>query len=427
MGLNKEIKVAELFAGVGGFRLALEGYDNPEEPDLAMPSAGPFNTVWANQWEPPGTERKQYAWRCYEERFGKGSCVNEDIKEIVNKLNVGEVCLPQIELLVAGFPCQDYSVAKPLRWSRGIKGEKGVLWWAIYEILKAKQPRYILLENVDRLIRGKASNNGRDFAMILASLNKLNYSVEWRVINAADYGYPQKRRRVYIFGVLNAKDWELNERLIRKGVLAEAFPIKETEEKKCSFLLSSNPNETSKIFETHMQMSPFQNGGIMQHGEVLTARVFADYDGDKKVLRDVLESADNVPDEYYIEEDKLADWAAARASKRRESINRDGIKYTYIEGSMKWPDPIDEPARTILTGESGKAASRMKHAIKDETGNFRRLVPDELDQLQGFPKGWTNIGMTDSQRAFCMGNALVVQIPHTIGKIIAKRHTENEM
>ena len=86
---------------------------------------------------------------------------------------------------------------------------------------------------------------------------------------------------------------------------------------------------------------------------------------------------------------------------------------------MAFPDPIDRPSRTILTGEGGKGASRFKHVVK--IGNrYRRLVPDELDQLQGFPKGWTNTGMSDNRRAFCMGNALVVGIPHLIGKEIAK-------
>ena len=96
-----------------------------------------------------------------------------------------------------------------------------------------------------------------------------------------------------------------------------------------------------------------------------------------------------------------------------------GFKYVYSEGSMTFPDALDRPSRTILTGEGGSGASRFKHVVEVD-GRFRRLVPDELDQLQGFPKGWTNTGMSDGRRAFCMGNALVVGVPHRIGVEIAR-------
>lgn len=87
---------------------------------------------------------------------------------------------------------------------------------------------------------------------------------------------------------------------------------------------------------------------------------------------------------------------------------------------MAFPDSTDKPSRTILTGEGGRGASRFKHVIKTADGRMRRLVPDELDQLQCFPRGWTNTGMSDGHRAFCMGNALVTGIPHEIGKALVK-------
>ena len=127
----KTIKVAELFAGVGGFRLGLEGYSNPEHPEFDMPAAGPFQTVWANQWEPPGNDTKQFAWRCYEARFGEGSCVNEDINKVLDAYEKGGIDIPDVDMVVGGFPCQDYSVAKPLSQAGGIEGKKGVLWWDI--------------------------------------------------------------------------------------------------------------------------------------------------------------------------------------------------------------------------------------------------------------------------------------------------------
>lgn len=424
---NKEISVGELFAGVGGFRLALEGYSDPSNPLLTMPSAGNYKFSWANQWEPPGSEKKQFAWRCYEQRFGEGSCENDDIQNVASRIKDDNSIFPDVDLIVAGFPCQDYSVAKPLRLTKGIEGEKGRLWWTLFEILKLKKPQYILLENVDRLVRGKVAGCGRDFATILSSLNKLKYSVEWRIINAADYGYPQKRRRVYIFGMLEAEKWNLENRILSSGILAESFPVKAKPDTQESILIPKNPKTVARQFGKTLKSSPFQNAGAMQNGKALTMKVDACSVGEQKVLGDVLVPCTEVPESFYIPEDKLPIWKAYRDPKKKEKVNRNGIKYTYCEGGMAWPDPIDRPSRTILTGEGGRGASRMKHAIKDETGRIRRLVPDELDQLQGFPRGWTDTGMTDNQRAFCMGNALIVQIPHEIGKTLAKRHSASDV
>ncbi|MBQ9020746.1 MAG: DNA (cytosine-5-)-methyltransferase, partial [Eggerthellaceae bacterium] len=220
----KTIRVAELFAGVGGFRLGLDGYSNPDYPDFDMPAAGSYKTVWANQWEPPGNESKQFAWRCYEQRFGEGSCINEDIAKVLDDYEQGLIDIPDVDMVVGGFPCQDYSVAKPLSQSGGIDGKKGVLWWEIYRFLLLKKPQFVLLENVDRLLKSPASQRGRDFAIMLACFANLGYAVEWRVINSAEYGFPQRRKRVYIFAELTKKKWKLEER-IAHGVISSALPI----------------------------------------------------------------------------------------------------------------------------------------------------------------------------------------------------------
>ena len=174
----RKCKVIELFAGVGGFRVGLERAD-----------ADFYKVVWANQWEP--ATKTQHAAMVYEKNFGEGSISNIDI----NSVSVNDI--PDHDMLVGGFPCQDYSVASTLSRSKGIEGKKGVLWWSIYNILKQKgdtRPAVLLLENVDRLLLSPASQRGRDFAIILECLNEMGYIAEWRVINAADYGMPQKRR-----------------------------------------------------------------------------------------------------------------------------------------------------------------------------------------------------------------------------------------
>ena len=177
------IKVVELFAGVGGFRIGLEG------------ASDAYETIWNNQWEP--STQRQDASLVYQARFGRKGHSNKDINTVATH------DIPDHDLLVGGFPCQDYSVAATLSKSGGIEGKKGVLWWQIYRILNEKgdkRPQYIFFENVDRLLNSPATQRGRDFAIILSSLADLGYVVEWRVINAAEYGMPQRRRRTYIVG-----------------------------------------------------------------------------------------------------------------------------------------------------------------------------------------------------------------------------------
>ena len=149
----KKIRVVELFAGVGGFRLGLEQ------------ASANFQTVWANQWEP--SMQVQFAFDCYERHFGhRPEHVCQDI--VTAKGNI-----PPHDLLVGGFPCQDYSIAK--KGARGIEGKKGVLWWEINAILRTHRPRYVLLENVDRLIKSPAWQKGRDFSIILRCFYEAGY------------------------------------------------------------------------------------------------------------------------------------------------------------------------------------------------------------------------------------------------------------
>lgn len=418
--MMRTVRIAEMFAGVGGFRLGLDGYHDPAHPEFDMPAAGPFRTVWANQWEPQGQATKQFAWRCYEQRFGEGSCVNEDIAQVLDDVEAGVRMIPEFDMLVGGFPCQDYSVAKPLAMAEGIDGKKGVLWWSINRLLEMRHPQYVLLENVDRLLKSPVAQRGRDFAIILSCLYRLGYSVEWRVINAADYGMPQRRRRVYIYAEHDARAWDMHERLLASGIMAQAFPVRPDERyRENEFVISDDPYEVTESFGVGDKTSKFHEAGVMQNGHVLTMRITPVYHGFRMTLGDVLVPADEVPEEFFIDDGKLPAWEYLKGAKKEQRTARNGYEYTYSEGPVAFPDPLDAPSRTILTGEGGRGASRMKHVVLQD-GRLRRLVPDELDQLQMFPKGWT-AGMSDGHRAFCMGNALVTGIPHRIGKVLADR------
>jgi len=419
------IRVVELFAGVGGFRLALEG--NPEDIDNGKHG---YEVVWANQWEPPGSVSRQFAFNCYVQRFDSQNKEphkhsNEDIAVALAKVESGELEIPDHELLVGGFPCQDYSVAKPLPMANGIEGKKGVLWWEIYRLLKIKLPKYVLLENVDRMLKSPALQRGRDFAIMLSCLAGLGYSVEWRVINAAEYGFPQKRRRVYIFAEKDSEEWDLQDRLAASGVLAESFPIKHDGSNLAEFDIDLDPYKATQSFGKGDKVSRFRDAGVMQSYRTLTKRTEPVFEGEKTTLGEVLVVEEEVPEEFFINNDALERWQYLKNPKKEPRINkRTGIEYYYSEGGMALPDQLDQPARTILTGEGGSSPSRFKHIIMTDSGRYRRLVPVELERLQGFPPGWTDTGMSDINRAFCMGNALVVGIPERIGQILRKRHQE---
>ena len=418
---EKTIKVAELFAGVGGFRLALDGYHDPGHPEFDMPSAGNFKTIWANQWEPPGTDAKQFAWRCYESHFGAGSCVNEDIALALDKYEAGEIDIPDVDMVVGGFPCQDYSVARPLSQSGGIEGEKGVLWWSIYRFLQLKSPKYCLFENVDRLLKSPARQRGRDFAIILSCLANLGYSAEWRVVNSAEYGFPQRRKRIFVYAELGAEEWDLEKRLT-DGVMARALPIKAPEQIG-QVLVPDDAYVATQEFNPGGKASPFETVGAMQDFVCATAKAVEDYHGPRRTLGDVLVPEDEVPEAYFVPEGQLERWRYLKGSKHEPRVDKKtGHEYFYSEGAMAFPDLPENPSRTILTGEGGSGASRFKHIVEIDGRYrrlvFRRLVPDELDMLQTFPRGWTDTGMTDGRRAFCMGNALVVGVPHLIAAVI---------
>ena len=406
---KREIRVAELFAGVGGFRIGLEG------------ASDAFKTVWSNQWEP--STQHQDASIIYQARFGTKGHSNTDIN------NVPTDEIPEHDLLVGGFPCQDYSVAASLSRSGGIEGKKGVLWWQIYRILKEKgekRPQYLFFENVDRLINSPATQRGRDFAIILASLSDLGYTVEWRVINAADYGMPQRRRRTYITGYLlhstiaqkinDLKDW-----VESNGVLATAFPFIAKNAKSSTFKIEGTIQEVSEHFNKKKKYSPFGNAGIIRERQVYSLDADPVYVGPIQTLGNNLVDEDIVPEEFFISEEELTKWKYEKDAKKINRVSKAGFKYVFAEGKMTFPDNPDKPSRTVITGEGGSSPSRFKHVVQTASGRYRRLIPVELERLNMFPDNHTfHPEVTDGRRAFLMGNALVCGVVQKIGASLYK-------
>lgn len=403
-----KLTVAELFAGVGGFRLGLE--------------QNGWETVWANQWEP--ATKLQWAADCYLTHFPKqapNDFFNTDISIVTEKLEQDSKVIPEHTLLVGGFPCQDYSVATTK--AKGILGKKGVLWWDIEKIVRIKKPPYVLLENVDRLLVSPASQRGRDFGVLLGCFRDLGYSVEWRVINAADYSFPQKRRRIFIFA--SRKDTKNSNKLNKsglshdwlqsKGLFAKAFPVERI----------PVDHDVPDVFNATIQSISndfsfkFNNAGVMSDGKIYTLKVMP-IKSKVCTLASVLQK--NASYEYFVPDNditKAKGWQYVKGSKKYERTAKNGHVYNYAEGAIPFPEKLDSAARTILTGEGNQNPNRSTHLIQDpQNDKYRTLTPVEVERLNGFPDDWTNTGMPKSKRYFCMGNALVVGVVAILGKHI---------
>ncbi|MCU5694743.1 DNA (cytosine-5-)-methyltransferase [Bacillus cereus] len=383
------ISVIELFAGVGGFRIGLEKTDY-------------FQVVWGNQWEP--SKKVQDAFNCYAQRFkDKGMHINEDIA----KISTEEIEKIDAELIVGGFPCQDYSVARSLSGEQGLQGKKGVLFWEIKRLVSVKRPKYVLLENVDRLLKSPSKQRGRDFSVMLATFRDLGYSVEWRVINAAEYGQAQRRRRVFIFAYRNDIPYAMTQEnetdysvLHDNGFFAIPFPVLAEPSAKHPAMEYELPVDIVEISDAFS--ATYWNSGVMRNGRIYTAQLLP-VEETPVTLGEILEK--NVDDKYYLSESAIEKFKYLKGPKKIERTAANGHKYIFSEGGMSFPEALDKPGRTMLTSEA--SINRSTHVVKDKKG-YRFLTPVECERLNGFPDNWTNTGMSDRMRYFCMGNALVV-------------------
>ena len=401
--------VIELFAGVGGFRVGLNDIHGFDDNGKAIENRD-WKFVWANQWEPATTV--QHAYDCYVTRFGN-ECSNEDISKVDSK------DIPNHTLLCGGFPCQDYSVARSLSKEKGIEGKKGVLFWDIARILKDKKTPFFLLENVDRLLKSPSKQRGRDFGIMLRTLSDLGYNVEWRIINAADYGAAQRRRRIFIFGWKKTTKYNENIDYIgpkyliaQEGVFARAFPIEQEDSKyRCIDLLQYEDTvDITKHFKAE-----FENSGIMINGKVWTRKVTPIYE-EPITIGEIREKRKGLS-KYILTGEKLKKFEYLRGGKKILRTRPDGTEYYYSEGSMSEYDSLDLPGRTMLTSEG--SVNRSTHIIPDkETGKLRLLTPIEAERLQSFPDDWTNTGMPENRRYFMMGNALVTKVINRIEPIL---------
>lgn len=416
--------VVELFAGVGGFRVGLNNIKAFNEDGIAIEQRD-WEFVWSNQWEP--STQAQHAFDCYKLRFNLQSSDNIDNPLYWCNKDVSSVPLqviPNHTLLVGGFPCQDYSVARSLSGEKGIEGKKGVLFWEIARIIKGKNTPFILLENVDRLLKSPSKQRGRDFGIMLRTFHDMGYDVEWRVINAAEYHCAQRRRRVFIFAwkkSLNYAKQILNDTidnlLFKSGLFARTFPIQECTKnnkpiKEINILEHADTVEMTDNFQ-----ALFGNTGIMIDGKVYTMDSLPTIHS-PITLRDIRDQRDDLS-KYFLNSLQEEKFRVLRGSKKIERTKPNGEKYFYSEGAMSFPDALDLPGRTMLTSEG--TINRSTHVIEDLfTGKLRLITPIEAERLQSFPDDWTNSGMPEKRRYFMMGNALVTDIINQLEPNISK-------
>lgn len=403
----------ELFAGVGGFRIGLNHVKLGDDGKAIEKNN--FDFLWANQWEP--SSKTQSAFDCYKYRFLNHENEHEFSNQDISKVDKSSI--PDFTLLTGGFPCQDYSVARSLSKEKGIEGKKGVLWWQINDILIAKKPPFVLLENVDRLLKSPSKQRGRDFGIMLRCFADNDYSVEWRVINAAEYGHPQKRRRVYIFAYKNTTNhaktissFSTTDIILSKGIFAKEFPIESHDNFR-------DVSISRKAFKDLVEVSnsfdfDFSNSGFMNNYKVSTCKIKASTVPSINIS-DILLS-EPVDDKYFLSEDQDNKLSYLKGSKKIPRISNSGHEYVYSEGSMTYPDAYDKPGRTMLTSEG--TINRSSHVVIDKiTGKKRFLTPVECERLNQFPDNWTDT-MSDKKRYFMMGNALVTGLVKKLGRSI---------
>lgn len=443
--IMSKLKVFSMFDGVGGFIVGLDEANRKLNKKF-------FKVTDTNQFEP--SRKAQDAFEVGVYNYPKINHSNEDIMQVSSEY-FDEMKDNGVNMIVGGFPCQDYSVARSKKHEMGIEGKKGVLFWEIIRAVNHIKPEYLILENVDRLLKSPSKQRGRDFAIMLGAFNQLGYTVEWRVINAADYGAPQRRRRVFFFiykndstfakkhGIKDLSPESFEAYIYKNGLFAEQFPVENSANKnrvytdKLSeldahseeYIVDISNNFTGKVWNT----------GLMKDGIYYTIDTTPVFEK-AMTLGEVVQTAK----EYYVEEhgeeayqeyiqkyviqdeDKIKKFQYLRGPKKIERTTEEGFTYIFSEGGMSETDDLSLPGRTMLTSEG--SVNRSTHFLK-EGNQFRLLTPNEAELLQCFPCDWTKYKklsdgtvseVNDRMRYFFMGNALVTSIVERIGIGMAK-------
>lgn len=184
----EKIKVASLFCGCGGMDLGIIGGFSYLGKEY---KANPFEIVYA-------VDNDEFCTKIYNDNFAH-KCVVKDVRDV----RIEEI--PQFDMLIGGFPCQSFSISAQNPPRLGFKDERGMLFFEMVKILKERHPRFFIAENVKGIL---SANNGKAFPMIMKEFRDAGYTVIHKLLNASEYGVPQKRERVIIIGFRDIVDFQ---------------------------------------------------------------------------------------------------------------------------------------------------------------------------------------------------------------------------
>lgn len=362
MGKQKTLRAVELFAGIGGFRIALD-------------KAG-AKTVWANDID-------KIACKVYRDRFGTGEMVEGDIWKLIDDT-------PAHDILTAGFPCQPFSAAGK---KKGIEDPRGTLFEAIVKILKKNEPDYFVLENVKRLV---LMDQGKHFATILDALAALDYRIEWRVLNTAYFSLPQNRQRIFITGV--------HHRVLKKADIkcddVKAIKLATTDDLS---ELTDQQKHTVKYIDEWNTISEhgklFKNWGIACEGKYVTQQLLNFSEKKPNVmLADILE--EEVDPKFDLTASTLGRLDANRFVRRFV----DGVEIVSNQaGGARMGYTIFGSNGIAPTLTSSTSRHYERYFINDK---YRRLTNVEYARIQGFPDKHCSAASPLSQEYKLYGNAV---------------------
>lgn len=399
------MKYLSTFSGIGGFELGIEKayvdsadgkkngksktiektgnskrYTKSKRTDSKRGQSGKHNYCrWAGQ-EPPTcvgySEIDKYATEIYQKRFP----AHKNYGDIRN-INPKE--LPDFDLLVGGFPCQAFSIAGK---RGGFKDTRGTLFFEIARLVRAKQPRLLLLENVKGLL---SHDKGKTFYTIISTLDELGYDLQWQVLNSKNFGVPQNRERVFIVGHL------------RGTYRPEVFPIGEDGPqtsrvpRQVSNTLTARYEATatgSYVAEDQLNAQKIKRLNNPRHS---THRVY-----NTKGISPTLSTMQGGGRQPYV---KVSEATKRGYAKAREG---DSINLSVPKSKTRRGRVGKGVAQTLDTGMQQYTLQNLK---------VRRLTPVECERLQGFPDDWTE-DVSDTQRYKCLGNAVTVNVVAEIVK-----------
>lgn len=341
MEIDNPIKIASLFSGIGGF-----------EEGIKLSNI-PHKVVFASEID-------KYAKLSYSANFDS-NCLYGDIKSI------DESEVPDHDCMVAGFPCQSFSIAGK---KEGFNDTRGTLFFDVVRILKAKKPKYIILENVKNLI---SHDGGRTIRIILSTLSQIGYSIDFTIINSNEAGVPQNRDRTYIVGIYNGK--------IEKFV-------------------NDYRNFTVNRLKKELNEEKFRGFNFFK--DLM-------FSNKKTYIEDVLEK--KVDRKYYLNSDKVSEYLSI--IKCKDSLQNENKIIKLFDLPKEVHNDLERQRRVYSVKGISPTVLARSDSTKiyiDKEKSIRKITPEENFYIQGFEKDFVEnidkIGMSATQMYKQSGNAV---------------------